>query len=377
MSLKTIEKKVLSNKRLTPDDALSLFQSDDLFTIGRLANHAAHRKNSSNAYFIKNHHINPTNICVNRCKFCAFSRSKGEKGAYEMSIAKIVNKLKKAGGQRGKGIEAQRISLPFSEVHIVGGLHPEWSLQHYIEMLGSIKKNFPDLHIKAFTAVEIDYLAKLSGLSLKGTLLALKMAGLDTMPGGGAEIFSPQVRKKICPEKITGHRWLQVMQAAHETGIRTNATMLYGHLEKDVHRVDHLLKLRDLQDKTGGFQAFIPLAFHPKNTSIEGAAYTSGIDDIKTIAISRLFLDNFDHIKAYWIMLGKKIAQLALTFGADDLDGTIIEEKITQSARALSGMAMTQTELVNMIEKAGKVAVERDSFYKPIKIRKPLPVALK
>ncbi|MBL7049234.1 MAG: aminofutalosine synthase MqnE [Nitrospira sp.] len=377
MSLKTIEKKVLSNKRLTPDDALSLFQSDDLFTIGRLANHAAHRKNSSNAYFIKNHHINPTNICVNRCKFCAFSRSKGEKGAYEMSIAKIVNKLKKAGGQRGKGIEAQRISLPFSEVHIVGGLHPEWSLQHYIEMLGSIKKNFPDLHIKAFTAVEIDYLAKLSGLSLKGTLLALKMAGLDTMPGGGAEIFSPQVRKKICPEKITGHRWLQVMQAAHETGIRTNATMLYGHLEKDVHRVDHLLKLRDLQDKTGGFQAFIPLAFHPKNTSIEGAAYTSGIDDIKTIAISRLFLDNFDHIKAYWIMLGKKIAQLALTFGADDLDGTIIEEKITQSAGALSGMAMTQTELVNMIEKAGKVAVERDSFYKPIKIRKPLPVALK
>ena len=234
-------------------------------------------------------------------------------------------------------------------------------------MLGEIKRTFPPLHIKAFTAVEIDYFAKISGLSLKKTLLALQGAGLESMPGGGAEILSGRVRNKICPEKISGARWLKVMETAHGIGIKSNATMLYGHLENYSHRVDHMMKLRALQDKTGGFQAFIPLAFHPKNTNIEGAQYTSGIDDLKTIAISRLFLDNFPHIKAYWIMLGAKIAQLALMFGADDLDGTIIEEKITNSAGALSGHAMTKAELINLIEKAGKVPVERDSFYNPLR----------
>jgi len=247
-----------------------------------------------------------------------------------------------------------------------GGLHPDWPFDHYLEMLSAIKKNFPELHIKAFTAVEIDYFSKLSRLSLKETLLELKSAGLGSMPGGGAEILGTRVRNKICPEKISGKRWLQVMETAHKAGLRTNATMLYGHVEKYKHRVDHMLKLRELQDKTGGFQAFIPLAFHPLNTNIEGAAYTSGLDDIKTIAVSRLFLDNFDHIKAYWIMLGQKIAQLALMFGADDLDGTIIEEKITHSAGGLSGVAMTRNQLTNLIQKAGKVPVERDSFYNQV-----------
>ncbi len=361
MSLRKIEKRVLSGKRLTPEDALILFDSDDIFTIGRLANHVAQNKNGNNAYFVQNHHINPTNICVNRCKFCAFSRSKGDKGAYEMSIKDVIKKLR---GQVGKGVvKGQRF---FSEVHIVGGLHPDWSLDYYLEMLRTIKKNFPVLHIKAFTAVEIDYFSKLSGLSLKETLNVLKEAGLESMPGGGAEILNGRVRNKICPEKINGQRWLKVMKTAHQVGIRTNATMLYGHVEKNKDRVDHMLKLRNLQDKTGGFQAFIPLAFHPKNTNIDGAQYTSGIDDLKTIAISRLFLDNFPHVKAYWIMLGAKIAQLALMFGADDLDGTIEEEKITKSAGALSGSAMTKKELVNLIEKAGKVPVERDSFYNPV-----------
>jgi aminodeoxyfutalosine synthase len=357
MSLKRIEKKILSGKRLSPEEALFLFESDDIFTLGRMANHAAAERNGNNAYFIRNHHINPTNICVNRCKFCAFSRSKGEKGAYEMSIRKIISKLKR---------QAVKGQLPFSEVHIVGGLHPDWPFEHYPKMLKAIKKNFPELHIKAFTAVEIDYFSKLSGLSLKETLLELKEAGLGSMPGGGAEILGARVRNRICPEKISGKRWLQVKETAHSIGLRTNATMLYGHVEKYAHRVDHMLKLRDLQDRTGGFQAFIPLSFHPLNTNIEGAAYTSGIDDIKTIAISRLFLDNFDHIKAYWIMLGAKIAQLALRFGADDLDGTIIEEKITHSAGGLSGSAMTRNELTNLIDKAGKVPVERDSFYNPL-----------
>jgi len=375
MSIKTIEKKILAGKRLTPEDALALFQSDDIFTIGRLANIVAVRKNSRKAYFIQNHHINPTNICVNRCKFCAFSRSKGEKGAYELSIKEIIKKLQvqksEVRSQKPKaGNKSQHSNYNpashFTEVHIVGGLHPDWPFEHYLKLLREIKRNFPYLHIKAFTAVEIDYFSKISGRTIGSTLRELKSAGLDSMPGGGAEIFNVRVRNKICPEKISGKKWLEIMELAHRAGIKTNATMLYGHLETFQHRVDHMLKLRELQDRTGGFQAFIPLAFHPMNTGIEKAKYTSGIDDLKTIAISRLFLDNFPHIKAYWIMLGEKIAQIALMFGADDLDGTIIEEKITHSAGALSGHAMTRAQLINLIEKAGKVPVERDSYYRPV-----------
>jgi aminodeoxyfutalosine synthase len=305
---------------------------------------------------------------VNRCKFCAFSRSKGDKGAYELGIPEIIRKLRadSSGARNRKAIKIPSTISPFSEVHIVGGLHPDWSLDYYIELIGKIKKAFPGLHIKAFTAVEIDYFSKISGLSLRDVLLALKEAGLETMPGGGAEIFNIRIRNSVCPEKISGKKWLKIMETAHGLGIKTNATMLYGHIENYVHRVEHMQKIRDLQDKTGGFQAFIPLAFHPLNTKIDGAKYTSGIDDLKTVAVSRLFLDNVPHIKAYWIMLGEKIAQLALMFGADDLDGTIIEEKITRSAGALSGSALTKSDLINLIEKAGKVPVERDSFYRPV-----------
>jgi aminodeoxyfutalosine synthase len=377
MPLKKIEHKVLSGKRLSLEDAVTLFESDDLFTIGRLASHVARQKNGNNAFYVRNHHINPTNICVNRCKFCAFSRSKGEKGAYELSIRKIIKKLRKQIGAR-HAVPLHKHGVGFSEVHIVGGLHPDWPFAFYLEMIREIGKAFPTLHIKAFTAVEIDYFSKISGMGLADTLEALKEAGLGSMPGGGAEIFNSRVRNKVCPEKINGRRWLQVMETAHRTGIKTNATMLYGHVEKYKHRVEHMLRLRNLQDKTGGFQAFIPLAFHPLNTELgvkssESRAKnsklysTSGIDDVKIIAIARLFLDNFPHIKAYWIMLGEKIAQLALMFGADDLDGTIIEEKITHSAGAQSGIAMTKEELVNLIEKAGKIPVERDSFYRPVK----------
>jgi len=364
MSLRTIEKKVLAGKRLTRDDALTLLNSDDLFTIGRLAAHVSVKKNGNRAFFVQNHHINPTNICVNRCRFCAFSRSKGEKGAYELSIKEIIRKLKvhariPEDGQR----TADNGSRSFSEVHIVGGLHPDRSFDYYCTLLSSIRKTFPSLHIKAFTAVEIDYFSKISGLSLRDTLIALKEAGLGSMPGGGAEIFGGRVRSRICPEKISGRRWLQVMETAHAVGIKSNATMLYGHVETNRDRVEHMLKIRELQDRTGGFQAFIPLAFHPRNTNIDGAAYTSGVDDIRTIAVSRLFLDNIPHIKAYWIMLGEKIAQLALLFGADDLDGTIIEEKITHAAGRLSEHAMTKNELITLIRKTGRIPVERDSYY--------------
>lgn len=394
--LSKIENKVLSGKRLGEEDALELFQSDDIFILGRLASFVAEKKNGKKTYFVRNRHINPTNICINRCRFCAFSRSKGQDGAFELTIEEIIEKLKKGSGVRGQGSEVTKIRsrkseikklqtmnyeqnppIPplakggkggfISEVHIVGGLHPDWPFEYYLEMISTIKKIFPQLHIKAFTAVEIDHFSKISGLSLEKTLKTLRKSGLDSMPGGGAEIFNPEIRNQLCPEKISDKRWLEVMETAHRAGIRTNATMLYGHIENYNHRVEHLMELRRLQDKTGGFQAFIPLSYHPKNTDIKGG-YTSGIDDLKTIAVSRLVLDNFDHIKAYWIMLGEKISQLALLFGADDIDGTIMEEKITHSAGALSGEQLTADQLVHLIRKAEKIPVERDSLYKVLKV---------
>jgi aminodeoxyfutalosine synthase len=364
--LETIKNKVLSGKRLDREDAVELFHDDDIFTLGRLASHIAVKKNGRNAYFIINRHINPTNICVNRCRFCAYSRSKGEKGAFELTIGDILKKLRTPNSKLRSRHSSRVTHHGFSEVHIVGGLHPDWRFDYYLEMLSAIRREYPSIAIKAFTAVEVDYMSKISGLSLEDTLIALKKSGLDIMPGGGAEIFAEGVRNRLCPEKISGERWLEVMETAHNMGIKTNATMLYGHLESAEDRADHLLRLRDLQDKTGGFQAFIPLAYHPKNTEI-GGFYSSGIDDLKTIAVSRLVLDNFDHIKAYWIMLGEKVSQVALLFGADDLDGTIIEEKITHSAGAMTGEAMTRDELIRLIKKAGKVPVERDGFYNAVK----------
>lgn len=364
--MQDIKNKILSGKRLTKEEAIRLFESDDIFTLGKLASHAAKKKNGNKAYFIRNIHINPTNICVNRCKFCAFSRSKGEEGAYEMTLDEIIQKLSTFNSARHPAGGSQ-LSTSFQEVHIVGGLHPDWPFEYYLEMLSSIKKHFPKLQIKAFTATEIEYMSRISGKSVFDTLTALRKHGLDTMPGGGAEIFDVGVRNQLCPEKLSSEGWLNVMETAHKAGIKTNATMLYGHVETYAQRVDHLMRLRELQDRTKGFQAFIPLAYHPKNTEI-GGSYSSGIDDLKTIAVSRLVLDNFSHIKAYWIMLGEKLSQLALLFGADDIDGTIIEEKITHSAGALSGNAMTAEQLRNLIKKAGKIPVERDSFYRELKV---------
>lgn len=357
MSLEDIKKKVYSGERLGQEDGLALFRSNDLLAIGRLASHVAHKKNGNKAYFVQNLHINPTNICVNRCRFCAFSRSKGEPGAYEMSIDEIVEKARSAGDN-------------IREFHIVSGLHPDLPFSWYKDMLTALKARFPRVHIKAFTAVEIDYLSRISGLGLSETLQELKSAGLDSLPGGGAEIFSPGVRNTLCAEKITGRRWLEVMEAAHRAGLKSNATMLYGHIETYEDRVDHLLKLRELQDRTGGFQAFIPLSFHSQNTEIKKSAYTTGFDDLKTLAISRLMLDNFDHIKAYWIMLGEKIAQVSLSFGVDDLDGTVVEEKITRAAGGTTDGSMTIDEIIHLIKQAGKVPVERDTLYNEIRIWK-------
>lgn len=356
--LKAIGDKVRSGGRITKKEALALFESDDIFALGELAAYAAKRKNGNRAYFVSNRHVNPTNICVNRCRFCAFSRSRGERGAFELSVDEIIGKL-------GGGDIANK--TPYREVHIVGGLHPDWPFKRYLEIISRVKQTYPGIHIKAFTATEVDYMSGLSGLGLDGTLRELKAAGLDTMPGGGAEIFSPEVRGRICPEKLSGARWLKVMERAHLCGIKTNATMLYGHVEGYGHRVEHLMKLRRLQDRTGGFQAFIPLSFHPGNTDVGGTG-SGGLDDLKTIAVSRLVLDNFPHIKAYWVMLGEKVSQLALLFGADDLEGTVVEEKITRSTGAGTGDGMGRDALINLIRKAGKVPVERDSFYRTVKV---------
>jgi aminodeoxyfutalosine synthase len=357
MSIDTIKEKVLSNKRLTRKDGIEIFKSNDLLSLGRMATHVAQKKNGNRVHFVQNMHINPTNICVNRCKFCAFSRSKGEAGAYEMTIDEILAKARSA--ERG-----------VRELHIVSGLHPDLPFQWYLDMLRSLKKEFPKLHLKAFTAVEIDYLMKLSGLSLTDTLVELKEAGLGSLPGGGAEIFDSSVRNTLCAEKISGDRWLEVIKVAHKVGLKSNATMLYGHIETYEHRIDHLLKLRELQDKTNGFQAFIPLSFHSQNTEIKKSAYTTGFDDLKTLAISRLMLDNFDHIKAYWVMLGEKIAQVSLNFGVDDLDGTVVEERITKAAGGTTDGSMTKDDIVYLIKQAGRTPVERDTVYNVVKVWK-------
>ncbi|OGV98117.1 MAG: aminofutalosine synthase MqnE [Nitrospinae bacterium RIFCSPLOWO2_02_39_17] len=346
--LKKIEDKVINNQRLSFEDGVILFNSPDLLGIGYLANIVRERKNGNSAYFITNRHINHTNICVNRCRFCAFSKDKGEEGAYEMSIDDVVGAV---GGHR------------VSEFHIVGGLHPDFPFQYYIDMLRILHSKYPDVHIQGFTAVEIDYLSGIAGLSIKDTLIKLRGAGLGSLPGGGAEIFAERVRKKICPEKISGREWLNVHMIAHQIGMKSNATMLYGHVETIEERVDHLARLRELQDETGGFMSFIPLAFHPKNTELDSISKTTGNMDLRILSVSRLMLDNFSHVKAFWIMVGPKLAQISLSFGVDDIDGTVIEEKITHSAGAETEQSLTKNELVRMIKEAGRIPVERDTLY--------------
>jgi aminodeoxyfutalosine synthase len=348
--------KVHAGQRITSEDALFLFTSNDLMGIGELAALANERKNGSNVYFNVNRHINPTNLCVNRCAFCAFSRTAGEDGAYTLALDEICRRAREAEGEGA------------TEVHIVGGLHPDLAFEFYEETLQAIRVAAPKLHIKAFTAVEIEYFSRISGLSIESVFERLISAGLGSMPGGGAEILVEEVRRKICPEKISGGRWLEIIRLAHRAGLKTNATMLYGHVESVADRVHHMEMLRELQDETGGFQAFIPLAFQAENSDLKlDIKGTTGVDDLKTLAISRIFLDNFDHIKAYWIMLGEKIAQVSLSFGVNDLDGTVVEEKIGHDAGAESPQSLTKEGILRLIRKAAKIPVERDTLYHPIR----------
>jgi len=352
--LQPIAAKVFARERLSFDDAVTLYRSPDILAVGWLANHVRERLHGNVAYFNVNRHINPTNVCVAACRLCAFGRKKDAPGAYTMALEEAF------------ATAASGYSEAITEFHIVGGLHPDLPFQYFLDLISGLKARFPQVHLKALTMVEIAFLAKRAKLSIEETLRQLKNAGLDSLPGGGAEIFNERVRRVICDHKIDGEQWLETARTAHKIGLKSNATMLYGHIENEEDRADHLLRLRALQDETHGFQTFIPLAFHPANTPLQHLFVTTGMLDIKQIAISRLVLDNFPHIKAYWQMLSPKIAQISLRFGADDIDGTVVEEKIYHDAGATTPQGLVRKELERLIREAGREPVERDTMYRPV-----------
>jgi aminodeoxyfutalosine synthase len=352
--LEAIRDKVLARERLSGEDALSLYRTGDVLAVGWLANHVREWLHGNNTYFNVNRHINPTNVCVAACRLCAFGRKKDAPGAYTMALEEAWQAA------------ASGYTEAVTEFHIVGGLHPDLPFEYFLDLVRGLKERFPQVHIKAFTMVEVAYLAKRAKLSTREILEKLKAAGVNSLPGGGAEIFADRIRHIICDHKIDGDQWLETARLAHQLGLRSNATMLYGHIENDEDRVDHLLKLRALQDETGGFQTFIPLAFHPANTPLQHLPTTTGLNDIRQIAVSRLVLDNFAHIKAYWQMLTLKIAQVALRFGADDLDGTVVEEKIYHDAGATTPQGLRRQELIRLIREAGREPIERDTLYRPV-----------
>lgn len=352
--LHAIAAKVFAQGRLSLEDAVTLYRSHDILAVGWLANHVRERMHGNVAYFNVNRHINPTNVCVAACRLCAFGRKKDAPGAYTMALEEAFEAA------------ASGYSEAVTEFHIVGGLHPDLPFQYYLDLISGLKARFPQVHLKALTMVEIAFLAKRGKLSIEDTLRQLKNAGLDSLPGGGAEIFSERVRRVICDHKIDGEQWLDTARTAHRIGLKSNATMLYGHIENEEDRADHLLRLRSLQDETYGFQTFIPLAFHPANTPLQHLFTTTGMLDLKQIAVSRLVLDNFPHIKAYWQMLGAKIAQIALRFGADDIDGTVVEEKIYHDAGATTPQGLRRNELERLIREAGREPVERDTMYRSV-----------
>lgn len=355
-SLREIGAKVENGIRLSRDEAFTLMHSNDIISLGQLASKVKERKTGNYAYFNVNRHINLTNICVSRCKFCAFSRDKTDHDAYTMTIEEVLEAAQSA---RHLGI---------TELHIVSGLHPDLPFDYYLEVISCLKKAMPQIHIQAFTAVEISYFSKISNLPVQEVLVRLKEAGLGSLPGGGAEILNSRIREAVCPKKASAKDWLDIMRTSHNLGIKSNATMLYGHIETPEERIDHLLALRSLQDETGGFQSFIPLPFHPQNTQLTDIKKPTAFENLRMLAVSRLVLDNFPHIKAFWIMLGLKVAQLSLLFGVDDLDGTVVEEKITHAAGAETDQSISREELLDLIFSTGRVPVERDTLYNVIKV---------
>ncbi len=354
LRLQPILEKVNAGQRLSFDDGVALYGSSDILALGHMANIVRERLHGDTTYFNVNRHINPTDVCVASCRLCAFGKKAKDPKAYTMS-------LEEAWQRAGEGW-----SEAVTEFHIVGGLHPELNLDWYCQLLRGLKERFPQVHLKALTMVEIGFLAQRAKVTVKESLERLREAGLDSLPGGGAEIFNEPVRRIICDHKIDGDEWLETARVAHQLGLRSNCTMLYGHIESDADRVDHLIKLRALQDDTGGFVTYIPLAFHPDNTPLRHIPKTTGFLDMKNIAVARLMLDNIPHIKAYWVMMTPRMAQVALRFGADDIDGTIVEERIYHDAGATTSQGLRREELLLLIKKAGRVPVERDTLYRPV-----------
>lgn len=352
--LQSIHDKVQGEKRLSEDDALKLFSVRDLNVLGLLANIPRERKNGNKAYYILNRHINYSNICILSCQFCSFAKKKRDSEAYEFSISQMVEKASNA------------LKMGITEIHMVGGLHPSWKFEHYEEILRALKQLDPQLHLKAFTAIEILHLAWVGKMKVPEVLERLRSAGLNSLTGGGAEIFSQRVRDLICRGKETASEWLDVHRTWHQMGGRSTCTMLYGHVETIEERVDHLRQLRALQDETGGFTAFIPLPFHAENNKLGHIPEPTGFENLRVLAISRLYLDNFDHLKCYWINHGIKLAQISLSYGVDDLDGTVLEEKIYHMAGAKTPQEHTVHELKKAITEAGRIPVQRDSLYREL-----------
>jgi aminodeoxyfutalosine synthase len=361
-ALRPIAEKVRAGERLAAADGLTLYASSDLLGLGSLADFANRRLNGDRVFFSANQHINPTNVCVlrNTCVFCSFARMPKEEGAYTRTLDEVFHEAEQARG------------MPTREFHIVGGLHPRLALSYYTDMIRGLRERFPHVHIKALTAVEIAHLARVERTSEREVLLALRDAGLTSLPGGGAEVFSTAVRATIAERKLTGDEWLRVHRVAHELGIPTNCTMLYGHVETAADRIEHLERLRALQDETGGFLTYIPLAYHPDHNELGeemgrvGTA-TTGYEDLKNIAVARLFLDNLPHVKTHWPMVTPFLSQIALSFGCDDVEGTVVYERIYHEAGAQTEMHMPYLELVQLIRGAGKRPVERDSLYQPVR----------
>ncbi len=356
--LNLIRDKVYAGERLSFDDGVFLDRSADLFTLGELANHVREKKNGNVTYYNVNQHLNPTNVCVYRCQFCAYRADLKSPKGYVMTDEQILHRAEEA------------TAAGATELHIVGGLHHLKPYDWYLGIVANVHNRFPALHLKAWTAVEWDWFQRLTKRPVHDLLREMKQAGLGSLPGGGAEIFDPSVRGQLCEHKADGSEWLKIHRAAHEVGLRSNATMLYGHIETAEHRMDHLLQLRTLQDKTGGFQTFIPLAFHPDNTRLSHIPKPSGLTDLRVMAVSRLMLDNFAHVKAYWVMLSMKIAQLAQSYGADDIDGTVVHEKIYHEAGSDSPQELTVADLRGLIAEAGRDPVERDTLYNAV-VRDP------
>lgn len=353
-----VSEKIISGERITEEDGLLLFEKGSLSYLGALANYVREKKHGDVVYFNRNFHIEPTNVCVFSCKFCSYSRLYAHKEeGWEMTMEQMLNIVKSYDGK------------PVTEVHIVGGVHPKMNLDFFAELLRQIKRHRTELHIKGFTAVELDYMFRKAKMSIDGGMKYLKEAGLDSLPGGGAEIFHPEIREQICEDKVDADGWLAIHEAAHKLGMHSNATMLYGHIEKYWHRIDHMSRLRALQDKTGGFNTFIPLKFRNHENEMSHIPETSIVEDMKMYAVGRLFMDNFPHLKAYWPMLGRQNAQLTLSFGVNDIDGTIDD---STKIYAMAGSeeqnpAMSTKELVTLIKQVNRIPIERDTLYNVIK----------